>query len=93
VQYSRPSIDVLFESAANAYGPRVIAVLLTGFGRDGTAGMKAVRDAGGTTIAEDPESAMQAAMPQNAIAAGAVDEVLALDAIAPRLIELAKVAA
>jgi two-component system chemotaxis response regulator CheB len=93
VQYSRPSIDVLFESAANAYGRRVIAVLLTGFGRDGTAGMKAVKDAGGITIAEDPESAMQAAMPQNAIDAGAVDEVLALDAIAPRLIELAKVAA
>jgi two-component system chemotaxis response regulator CheB len=93
VQYSRPSIDVLFESAANAYGRHVIAVLLTGFGRDGTAGMKAVKDAGGTTIAEDPESAMQPAMPQNAIKAGAVDEVLALDAIAPRLIELARVMA
>jgi two-component system chemotaxis response regulator CheB len=93
VQYSRPSIDVLFESAANAYGPHVIGVLLTGFGRDGTAGMKAVKDAGGTTIAEDPESAMQAAMPQSAIDAGAVDEVLALDAIAPRLIELARVIA
>jgi two-component system chemotaxis response regulator CheB len=93
VQYSRPSIDVLFESAANAYGRHVIAVLLTGYGRDGTAGMKSVKDAGGTTIAEDPESAMQPAMPQSAIDAGAVDEVLALDAIAPRLIELARVMA
>jgi chemotaxis response regulator CheB len=55
--------------------------------------MKAVKDAGGITIAEDPESAMQAAMPQNAIDAGAVDEVLALDAIAARLIELARVMA
>jgi two-component system chemotaxis response regulator CheB len=93
VQYSRPSIDVLFESAANAYGRHVIAVLLTGFGHDGTAGMEAVKRVGGTTIAEDPASAMQPAMPQSAIDAGAVDEVLPLDAIAPRLIELSKVAA
>ena len=93
VAYSRPSIDVLFESAARSYRAGVVGVLLTGFGRDGTGGMRAIRDAGGVTIAEDPETAMQATMPRNAVEAGVVDEVLALDAIAPRLLELAKVAA
>ena len=93
VQYSRPSIDVLFESAARAYGPGVAGVLLTGYGRDGTSGMTAIHKAGGRTIAEDPETAMQPAMPRRAIDAGVVDEVLALDAIGPRLIELSKVAA
>jgi two-component system, chemotaxis family, protein-glutamate methylesterase/glutaminase len=93
VQHSRPSVDVLFESAARAYGPDVVGVLLTGYGRDGTAGMRAIRDAGGLTIAQDPESAMQGAMPRNAIDAGAADEVLALDQIASRLLELARVTA
>jgi two-component system, chemotaxis family, protein-glutamate methylesterase/glutaminase len=93
VQHSRPSVDVLFESAARAYGPEVVGVLLTGYGRDGTAGMRAIHDAGGVTIAEDPESALQGAMPRHAIQAGAASEVLSLDAIAPRLLELARVAA
>jgi two-component system chemotaxis response regulator CheB len=93
VQYSRPSIDVLFESAANAYGPGVVGVLLTGFGRDGTAGMARIKEKGGLTIAEDPGSAMQPAMPRAAINRGVVDEVLGLSAIAPRLMQLAKVAA
>jgi two-component system chemotaxis response regulator CheB len=93
VQYSRPAIDVLFESAARAYGPDLVGVLLTGYGRDGSAGMCAIHDAGGTTIAEDPESALQGAMPRNAIAAGGVSEVLPLDAISGRLLELARVTA
>jgi two-component system chemotaxis response regulator CheB len=93
VQFSRPAIDVLFESAARAYGPDVVGVLLTGYGRDGSAGMCAIHDAGGTTIAEDPESALQGAMPRNAIAAGGVSEVLPLDAISGRLLELARVTA
>ena len=93
VQYSRPSIDVLFESAARAYGREVVGVLLTGYGHDGTAGMTAIHKAGGITIAEDPESALQPKMPRSAIDAGVVSEVLALDAIAPRLLELARVAA
>ena len=93
VQYSRPAIDVLFESAARAYGPEVVGVLLTGYGRDGTAGMCAIHDAGGVTIAEDPESALQGAMPRHAIEAGAVDEILQLDEIAARLLELSRVAA
>ena len=93
VQYSRPSIDVLFDSAVRAYGGDVVGVLLTGYGHDGTAGMAAIRDAGGVTIAEDPESALQPAMPLSAIDAGAVDEVLPLERIAPRLLELARVTA
>ena len=93
VMFSRPSIDVLFESAARAYGAQVVGVLLTGYGRDGSAGMRAIRNAGGVTIAQDPESALQGAMPRHAIEAGGVSEVLPLDAIAPRLLELSRVAA
>ena len=93
VHFSRPSIDVLFESVARAYGADVVGVLLTGFGQDGTAGMAAIHEAGGVTIAEDPDSALQPKMPRSAIEAGAVSEVLALDAIAARLMELCKVAA
>jgi len=93
VEYSRPSIDVLFESAAQAYGPDCVGVLLTGFGRDGTHGLAAIREAGGVTIAEDPETALEPTMPRHAVEAGAASEVLTLDAIAPRLLELFKVAA
>ncbi|MFL5839211.1 MAG: chemotaxis protein CheB [Thermoleophilaceae bacterium] len=93
VQHSRPSIDVLFESAANTYGPDVAGVLLTGFGRDGAAGMERIRERGGVTIAEDPETAMQPSMPKAAIDRGVVDEILPLGAIAPRLVQLSQVAA
>jgi two-component system, chemotaxis family, protein-glutamate methylesterase/glutaminase len=93
VMYSRPSIDVLFESAARAYGAEVVGVLLTGYGHDGTAGMSAIHNAGGLTIAQDPDSALQGAMPRHAIEGGGVSEVLPLDAIAPRLLELSRVAA
>ncbi|HEX4733092.1 MAG TPA: chemotaxis protein CheB [Thermoleophilaceae bacterium] len=93
VMYSRPSIDVLFESAARAYGGQVVGVLLTGYGHDGTAGMCAIHNAGGVTIAQDPESALQGAMPRHAIEAGGVSEVLPLEAIAPRLLELSRVPA
>jgi two-component system chemotaxis response regulator CheB len=68
-------------------------VLLTGYGHDGTAGLVAIRQAGGVTIAEDPQTALQRAMPESAIDAGAASEVLSLDAIAPRLIELCTVTA
>ena len=93
VHYSRPSIDVLFESAARAYGPGVVGVLLTGFGHDGSTGLATIRRAGGLTIAQDPESALEPTMPRSAIEAGGAMEVLTLDAIAPRLIEVCGVAA
>jgi two-component system chemotaxis response regulator CheB len=93
VEWSRPSINVLFESAAIAHGSDVIAVLLTGFGRDGASGLARVRDAGGATIVQEPKSAMQAAMPQAGIDAGGAVEVMPLEQIAARLIELAGVPA
>lgn len=76
VNWSRPSIDVLFESAALAWGPGVAAVILSGSNADGARGMRAVRQAGGLTIAQDPAGADSPVMPQAAIDAGAVMEVL-----------------
>jgi two-component system chemotaxis response regulator CheB len=89
VQYSRPSVDVLFDSAADAYGPRMIAVILTGANDDGAYGVKRVKRRGGFTIAQDPETAEKRSMPDAAIATGAVDRVLALGDIAPLLADLA----
>jgi two-component system chemotaxis response regulator CheB len=63
VNLSRPSIDVLFETAADAFGPTLVAVLLTGANSDGAAGLRAVLDAGGSALIEDPETAFAAAMP------------------------------
>jgi two-component system chemotaxis response regulator CheB len=67
VNYSRPSIDVSFESAADVYGSGVVAVLLSGANNDGTAGLKAIDEAGGTTIVQNPESAEMPYMPRNAM--------------------------
>ncbi len=66
VLYSRPSIDVLFESAADAYGPGLVGVVLSGANRDGANGLKAVAEAGGTVIVQNPDSAYAAAMPEAA---------------------------
>lgn len=88
VNWSRPSIDVLFESAARIWGNTLVAVLLSGANNDGTAGMRAVKAAGGRTIAQAPDSAEIPIMPRWAIEAGVVDEVLAPAHIAARLIEL-----
>lgn len=88
VQYSRPSIDVLFESAADTYKDRAIGVLLTGANEDGAAGLARMRDAGALTIVQDPETAARKTMPQAAIDAGGAREVLTLESIAERLAEL-----
>jgi two-component system chemotaxis response regulator CheB len=85
VRYSRPSIDVLFESAAWAYRGRLLGILLTGANDDGSAGMAAIREAGGTTWAQMPSTARAPAMPRSAIERGVVDEVLTPDAIGARL--------
>jgi two-component system chemotaxis response regulator CheB len=89
VQHSRPSIDVLFDSAADTYGPRLIGVILTGANSDGAYGLSRVKRRGGLTIVQDPETAEKRDMPDAAIATGAVDEVLPLERIAPRILELA----
>lgn len=90
VNYSRPAIDVLFETAAQVWSDALVAVLLSGSSIDGTAGMRAVKDAGGLTIAQAPASAEFPFMPQAAINAGVVDEILIPPKIAARLIELAR---
>jgi two-component system, chemotaxis family, protein-glutamate methylesterase/glutaminase len=68
VLYSRPSIDVLFESAADAYGPALIGVLLTGANQDGANGMRAISEAGGVTIVQNPDDAFAPDMPLAALA-------------------------
>lgn len=81
-----PSVDRLFESVARAVGRRALAVVLTGMGHDGCAGVEAVKRAGGATLAESSESAVVYGMPLAAVESGAVDEVLALPALAERIV-------
>jgi two-component system chemotaxis response regulator CheB len=82
----RPSVDVLFHSAAKWAGSRAIAILLTGMGKDGAAGMLALKRAGAFTIAQDQASCVVFGMPKEAIALGAVDEVWPLGDIAKRVL-------
>ncbi len=81
VNYSRPSIDVLFESAALAYRAYLIGILLTGSNKDGADGMRAIHHHGGVTIAQNPQTAEYPVMPQAALDTGCVHHVLDLDQI------------
>ncbi len=85
INYARPSIDVLFETAAQVYGARVIGIILTGANDDGSKGLKQIKESGGLTIVQDPASAEVPSMPQAAIAATDVDHVLRLPGIASLL--------
>jgi two-component system chemotaxis response regulator CheB len=85
----RPSVDTLFESVAREIGPGAIAVLLTGMGRDGAAGLLTIRQAGGATLAQDEGSSVVFGMPREAIRLGAAEQVVRLDQIAPTLAVLA----
>jgi two-component system chemotaxis response regulator CheB len=82
VNFSRPSIDVLFASASDVYGERLMGVILTGANSDGAEGLAAVRRAGGLTVVQDPQSAQAPLMPQSARDTGAAEFVLSLDGIA-----------
>jgi two-component system chemotaxis response regulator CheB len=84
VNYSRPSIDVMFESAAEVYGRKLVGVVLTGANADGSAGLKKIKGAGGLAIVQDPATAHVDIMPKAAIAASKVDHVLPLEEI-PKL--------
>lgn len=88
VQFARPSIDVLFESAADTYRNRVVAVLLSGSNSDGARGMAKVKQNGGLVIVQDPASAESRAMPDAAIAATEVDRILPLSEIPSFLTKL-----
>lgn len=88
VHFVRPSADLLFESVAAGYGERAIAVVLSGSGSDGASGIQAIKQKGGTTIAQDKETSEMFGMPGAAIATGSVDFVLPLDEIGPALVTL-----
>jgi two-component system, chemotaxis family, protein-glutamate methylesterase/glutaminase len=90
VHFSRPSIDLLFESVAGVYGSRSIAIILSGSNDDGASGIRAVREAGGTTIAQDPKTAEFPIMPRAAIQTGCVDYVVDVDSIGGLLTKLCK---
>ncbi|MBW4628442.1 MAG: chemotaxis protein CheB [Brasilonema octagenarum HA4186-MV1] len=88
VTYARPSIDVLFETAADTYAERLIAVLLTGANHDGMQGMRKIKARGGKTVVQEPSTAACPIMPEAAIAAGVADKVLPLADIAPYLVKM-----
>jgi two-component system chemotaxis response regulator CheB len=78
IHHCRPAVDVLFRSAAEAAGPHAVAALLTGMGSDGAIGMQAIRQAGGTTIAEDESTCVVYGMPRAAVELGVVDKKVPL---------------
>jgi len=88
VEYARPSIDVLFESAADAYTKRVIGVILTGSNQDGAQGLAKIKARGGFAVVQEPATAFSRSMPEAAIAATRVDWILPLSEIGPFVVNL-----
>jgi two-component system, chemotaxis family, protein-glutamate methylesterase/glutaminase len=88
VLFSRPSIDVLFESAADAYGPGLLGVILTGANQDGASGIKAVTKSGGGAVVQRPGDAFAPAMPEAALAVCPTARVLSIEEIAAYLQEV-----
>lgn len=91
VNSCRPSIDVAFESAADDYGPGLVAVLLSGLGRDGAGGLRRVKGRGGRALVQAPESAERADMPCAGIATGCADEVATAEELGRRLAALLEI--
>jgi len=88
VRFSRPSIDVLFESVADAYGEEAVGVILTGASDDGAAGLARIRRRGGVTVVQEPATAERSTMPEAALASGQAHRVVILDEIAPFLVKV-----
>lgn len=86
--FCRPAVDPLFRTAAEASGPRVVGVVLTGAGANGTLGLLAIKRGGGVTMAQDPKEALWPSMPSSAIRCVGVDYVLPLAELAKKLVEL-----
>ena len=85
VNYARPSIDVLFETAAEAYKEKLVGVILTGANNDGSKGLKKIKEFGGLAIVQDPDTAEVDSMPRSAMQATTVDHIIPLEEIAPFL--------
>ncbi len=86
----KPAIDLLFQSGAREYGPRLVAVILTGTLHDGSSGLIAVRQAGGVAVIQDPNDAEYPEMPQNALDAAGANHCVPLKEMAPLLARLAR---
>lgn len=84
----RPAADVTMAAVAALYGPRTLGVVLTGMGTDGTEGFRAIRQAGGTTIAQDRQTSLIYGMPRSVVEQGLADQVLPLDEIAPAIVRI-----
>jgi len=89
VSYARPSVDVLFESAADAFGAQLIGVVLTGANSDGSWGLRRIKERGGLAVVQDPKDAEAPQMPLSALAATSVDHVVPLHDMAALLQRLA----
>ena len=88
VHFTRPSIDVLFESAADAYGASLIGIILSGANQDGAAGLLRIKQCGGLTVVQDPQDAEVSYMPKAAIEVANPDHILTAEGICKFLIEL-----
>jgi two-component system, chemotaxis family, protein-glutamate methylesterase/glutaminase len=88
VNYARPAIDVLFETAAQVYGPQTIGVVLTGANSDGACGLRRIKERGGLAIVQEPKTAESTFMPQAALEATPVDHVLAVPEIGKLLVKI-----
>jgi two-component system, chemotaxis family, protein-glutamate methylesterase/glutaminase len=88
VRFSRPAVDLLFRTAAEVYGPRVIGVVLTGYGEDGTDGLREIKAAGGITVVQDPNEATVAAMPRRALIGASPDFNVSLSEMSALLVRL-----
>ncbi|HTP10073.1 MAG TPA: chemotaxis protein CheB [Anaerolineae bacterium] len=88
VNYSRPAIDVLFESAVQAYGSHIVGVVLTGANNDGAEGLRKIKERGGLAVVQDPRTAESTYMPQAALEATSVDHTLSVPEIGKLLVKL-----